>query len=97
MGSTAEGFRFKWNNYKSYKKKLRQRRSYTKKERYLHEHFLDKGCSSFIDDVATEFIGKTDPWDSTRREEFWRTKLKALGSFGFSVGEWFLLTSFRKF
>ena len=36
-------------------------------QRYLHEHFLSKGCDGLID-VEIIFIDKTNTSDPTRRE-----------------------------
>ena len=44
-------------------------------QRYLHEHFLSKGCDGLINDVEIIFIDKTNTSDPTKRE-FWRTKVK---------------------
>ena len=45
-------------------------------KKHLHEYFLSEGHNSLINDAVIDFIGKSDPSDPTRREEFWRTKLK---------------------
>ena len=56
-------------------------------QRYLHEHFLSEGHNSLINDVESVFTDKTDPSDPTKREEFWRTKLRRLGTFVLNVEE----------
>ena len=56
-------------------------------QRYLHELFLSEGQNGLINDVETIFIVITDPLDPTRREEFWRTKLKILAAYGLNVEE----------
>ena len=57
-------------------------------QRYLHEHFLIEGHNSLINGIEIIFIDKTNPSDTTRREEFQRTKLKkTLAPFGLNVEE----------
>ena len=56
-------------------------------QRYLHEHFLSEGHNGLINDVESVFIDKTDPSDPTKREEFWRTMLRSLGTFVLNVEE----------
>ena len=56
-------------------------------QKFLYEHFLNEGLNSFINDVEIVFIDKTDPSDPTRREEFWRNKLKTLPTYGLNVEE----------
>ena len=68
--STTESFRFRWNNYMSCQRKAERGDGCMQK--YFHDHFLSEGCNSLINDVEIVFIDKTDPSDSTRREEFWR-------------------------
>ena len=51
-------------------------------QKYFHDHFLSEGHNGLINDVDIVFIDKTDPSDSTRREEFWRGKLKTLAPYG---------------
>ena len=53
----------------------------------FHDHFLSEGHNGLIDDVEIVFIDKTDPSDPTRREEFWRNKLKTLAPYGLNVEE----------
>ena len=38
-----------------------------------------------INDVETVFTDRTDPSQPTRREEFWRNKLKTLAPYGLNV------------
>ena len=49
--------------------------------------FLSEGYNGLIDDIEIIFIDKTDPSEPTRREQFWRTKLKTLASYGLDVEE----------
>ena len=84
VGPTTEKFRFRWNNYKIFHRKAERGDDYI--QRYLHEHFLSEGHNGLINDVESIFIDKSDPSDPTRREEFWRTKLRILASYGFECG-----------
>ena len=61
-------------------------------QRYLHEHFLTENHNGLINDVESIFIDKTDPSDPTRREEFWKTKLKTLAPYGLNLEEWLLMS-----
>ena len=61
-------------------------------QRYLHEHFLSENHNGLINDVESIFIDKTDPSDPTRREEFWKTKLKTLAPYGLNLEEWLLMS-----
>ena len=54
---------------------------------YLHEHFLSKGHNGLINDAEIIFADKTNPYDPTRREDFWRTKLKTLALSDLNVEE----------
>ena len=56
-------------------------------QKYFHDHFLSEGRNGLTDDVEIVFIDKTDPSDPTRREEFWRNKLKTLAPYGLNVEE----------
>ena len=85
VGSTTERFRFRWNNYKSCQRKAERGEDCMQK--YFHDHFLSEGHNGLIDDVEIVFIDKTDPSDPTRREEFWRNKLKTLAPYGLNVEE----------
>ena len=67
------------NNYKSCQRKAERGEDFMQK--YLHEHFLSEGHNGFIYDAEIIFIDKTDQSEHTRREEFWRTKLKTLAPY----------------
>ena len=56
-------------------------------QKYFHDHFLSEGHSGLINDVEIVFIDKTAPLDATRREEFWRNKLKTLAPYDLNVEE----------
>ena len=51
----------------------------------FHDHLLSKGHNGLINDVETVFTDRTDPSQPTRREEFWRNKLKTLAPYGLNV------------
>ena len=53
----------------------------------MHDHFLSEGHNGLINDVKIVFIDKTDSSDLTRREEFWRNKLKTLAPYSLNVEE----------
>ena len=82
-GSTKESSRFRWNNYKSCRRKAERVEDCIQK--YLHEHFLREGHNGFINDVEIIFIDKTDPSDSARTETFWKIKLKAVTPYSLNV------------
>ena len=54
-------------------------------QKYVHDLFLSVGRNSLINDVEIVFNNKTDPSDPTRREEFWRNKIKTLAPYGLNV------------
>ena len=45
-------------------------------QRHLYEQFNLPGHSRFLNDVSVRLIDKTDPKDSTKREDFWIHTLK---------------------
>ena len=47
----------------------------------LFEHVAFHGHKGFLEDCAIILIYKTDGADSTRREEYWRTVLKAISPY----------------
>ena len=56
-------------------------------QKYLHDHFLSEDHDGLLNNVEITLIGKTDPSDAERREEFWRTKLRALAPLGLNIVE----------
>ena len=84
-GSFTESFRFQWNNYKSCQKK--GERAEDCMQKHFYDHYLSEGHNGLINDLEIVFIDKNDSSDPTRREEFWRNKLKTLVSFGLNVEE----------
>ena len=59
-------------------------------QKNFHDHLLSKGDNGLINDVEIVFTNKTDPSQPTRREEFWRNKLKTLAPYGLNVWKLFL-------
>ena len=53
-------------------------------QKYFRDHFLSGGHNGLINDVEIAFIDKTDP---TRREKFWRNKLKTFAPYGLNMEE----------
>ena len=72
-------------------------------QKYFHDHFLSEGHSGLINDAEIVFIDKTDPSGPTRRDKFWRNKLKTLLAYGLNVEEqltgvnWFWQFQFETF
>ena len=56
-------------------------------QKYFHDHFLSEDYNGLINDVEIVFIDKTDQSDTTRREKFWRNKLKTLAACGVNAEE----------
>ena len=73
-GQTNDEFRYRWNNYKDNNRK--SLRGEDHKQAGFFAHFQTAGHSGFINDTEIRFIDKTDPSESTRREDFWRDTLK---------------------
>ena len=47
--------------------------------------FAAETNNCFIRDVSVTFIDKTDPSDSLKREDYWRSTLKAMAPFGLNI------------
>ena len=84
-GSTSDKFRYRWNNYKNCQRKAEREEDHMKK--YFHDHFLSKDHDGLLNNFEITLIGKTDPSDPKRREEFRRTKLRTLAPFGLNIEE----------
>ena len=56
-------------------------------QKYLHDHFLSEDHDGLLNNVEITLIDKTDPSDPERREEYWRTKLRALAPLGLNIVE----------
>ena len=83
VGSTTERFRFSWNNYQDNQRKAKRGEDHTQK--YFQEHFLSHDDNGLINGIAIIFFDKTDALDPTRREEFWRAKLKTVALNGLNI------------
>ena len=86
VGQTTERFIFRWNNYKNNQHKAKRGKDHNQK--YFHEHFLSHDHNGLINDIEIIFIDKTDPSDPTRREKFWKTKLKTLVPNSLNTERW---------
>ena len=75
-GQTNDEFRYRWNNYKDNNRK--NLRGEDHKQAGFFAHFQTADHSGFINDTEIRFIDKTDPYDPTRREDFWIDTLKYL-------------------
>ena len=80
---TTERFRFQCNNYK-YREKLRGKYCMQKSP---HELFLIERCKGLINEVEFLVFFTLCPSDLIRREEVWRTKIKALATNDLNVQE----------
>ena len=56
-------------------------------QKYLHDHFLSEDHDGLLNNVEITLIGKTDPLDPERREQFWRIKLRSLAPLGLNIEE----------
>ena len=83
VGSATDRFRFRWNNYKDNQRKAKSGEDHTQK--YFHEHVLSHDHDGLINDIEIIFVDITDPLNPTRREEFWRAKLKTLVPNGLNI------------
>ena len=83
VGQTIDQFRSRWNNYKSDSRKHVQ--GATCMQQHLFNHFCTSGHCGFL--VSLTFIDKTDPSDPLKKEDYWRTTLKTMASFGLNIEE----------
>ena len=80
VGQTVDEFRFRWNNYKSNCRKLQHGET-------LQPLYNNNNHNCFISDVSVTFIDKTDPSDPLKREDYWRSTMKTMASFGLNIEE----------
>ena len=85
MGKTVSEFRFSRNNYKSNCRK--HQHGETCMQQHSYEHFWGSNYNCFISDVSVTFIDKTDPSDPLKKEDYWRSTLKAMAPSGLNVEE----------
>ena len=83
-GQTTDGFRSRWNNYKSKSRKF-DKNEKCMQEEYLYSHFESEGHSGFPEDVSITLIDKTEGSDPTKIETFWMHTLKTLAPYGLKV------------
>ena len=85
LGSTADRFRLRWNNYESCQRKAAH--GGTSNQKYFQQHFLSDGHNLLMNDCEIIFIDKMDPLESTRREFFWMRVLKTIAPMGLNIDE----------
>ena len=85
VGQTVDRFYFRWSNYKSNCYKHAKIESV--KQQHLHDHLMLEDHTQFVNDVSIIFIGKTDPIDPLKREQYWRHTLKTLVPYGLNVSD----------
>ena len=83
VGQTIDDFRFRWNNYKDNNRKYQ--RSETCMQEHLFRHFWSTGYNGYLTDILITLIGKTDPSDPLKREDYWRRTLKTMTPFGLNI------------
>ena len=83
VGQTIDQFRLIWNNYKSDLRKHGQ--GATCMQQHLFNHSCISGHCNFLEDVSLTFIHISDPSDTFKREEYWRSTLKTMASFGLNI------------
>ena len=75
IGQTIDEFRHRSNNYKHNAKKFEI--GDQSMQRHVYEHFNLQGhLPGFLNDLLVTLINKTDPIDSTKREDLWIQTLK---------------------
>ena len=59
-GETTNGFRYRWNNYKSNSRKFDRKESCM--QEHLYRHFSSPDHRGFLNHVSVTLIDKTDRW-----------------------------------
>ena len=54
-------------------------------QQHLFEHFNSEGHHCFLDEISITLIDKTDPFEPLKRENYWRSILKAMAPWGLNV------------
>ena len=80
IGQTIDDFRFRWINYKDNSRKYQHSETCIQED--LFRHFSSPGHNGFMNDVSITLIGKTDPSDPLKQEDYWRRSLKNMAPFG---------------
>ena len=78
---TTDGFRLRWNNYKSNDKN--NERNEACMQGHLLEHFKIEGHGGFLGNVSMTLIDKEDRKDPKKRENYWMKT--AYASFGINI------------
>ena len=83
VGLMVEGFRLTWNNYKS------NDRKYQKLEwcmqQHLFEHFNSEEHHCFIEKICITIIDKTDPSETLKTENYWRSIYRTMAPWVLNV------------
>lgn len=56
-------------------------------QQHLFEHFQNPRHTCFVENICITFIDKTDPFISTKPENYWRQALKNLAPHGLNSEE----------
>ena len=82
-GETTDGFRYRWNNYKSNSRKFDRKEPCM--QEHLYGHFSSPGDGGFLNDVSVTLIDKTDGSDPKKREDYWMKTLKTMAPYGLNI------------
>ena len=85
VGQTVETSRYSWNNYRSNSGKHSHRISCM--QEHLYEYVCDSEHSGFLNDISITFIGKTDPTNPLKRENYWKHTLKTFAPYDLNIKE----------
>ena len=56
-------------------------------QQHLFNRFCTSGNCGFLEHVSLTFIGKSNPSDLLKREDYWRSTLKTVAPFGLNIEE----------
>ena len=57
-------------------------------QQHLFEHFSEERHHSFLEDVSIAMGDKTDPSNPLQRENYWRSTLKTMTTWGLNVEDY---------
>ena len=83
VGQTTDKSRYRWNNYKACCR--RACRGAEVLQKHLHEHFMRENHQDLEKDIEITLIDKTDPFDPTKREDFWIRTLGTMAPKGLNM------------
>ena len=83
VGQTVEEFTYRWSNYKNNGRNYEEHGTCMPQHHF--EHFSEEGHNSFPEDVSITLIDKTNPSNPLQRENYWRSTLKTMPSWGLNV------------